>query len=375
MTFDETQTNEISLMYYNLVSQFNADKDYMQDIRAYLVENCVTNRITNEIEHFISELREQYGYSGFVTNSVLVRINKSISKNKRRALDKLYNEMIEERRVTTKWSSEYKLFSIVQKFVADAIYQYRCIWLGAQSFDVFLPSQNIAIEYQGQQHYEPVEAFGGQEAFENNIERDARKRRLSEENGVRVLDWRYDIPVTEESVRSFLLSNGVAIRNNLRAENTLPTDDILLEMAPVQEDSRKKEKPVRLSPNVIRQYDLDGHFLQEYDSIKDASSSMGVSEKSIRKVVYGYRKSGGNYIWKQVPRGSLVEDVAPIIQAENTGIGRAILQMDLEGNIVAEYPSKRAAAASTGINVRGISDALDGVQKTAGGFVWTYKAG
>ena len=117
-----------------------------------------------------------------------------------------------------------------------------------------LPSQNIAIEYQGQQHYEPVEAFGGLGSFENTIERDARKRRLSEENGVRVLDWRYDIPVTEERARAFLFSFGVAMSNKPCAESTLPTDDVLLEMAPAQENSKKKEKTVLHSPNVIRLY-------------------------------------------------------------------------------------------------------------------------
>lgn len=56
---------------------------------------------------------------------------------------------------------EFLLFSLVHDSYGDAIYQYRTQWLGAQSLDVFIPSLNIGIEYQGRQHYEAIEYFGG----------------------------------------------------------------------------------------------------------------------------------------------------------------------------------------------------------------------
>lgn len=48
--------------------------------------------------------------------------------------------------------------------------------------DIYLPKLNVAIEYQGAQHYEPIEFFGGQEAFERTIERDKRKKELCEKH-------------------------------------------------------------------------------------------------------------------------------------------------------------------------------------------------
>ena len=187
------------------------------------------------------------------------------------------------------------------------------------------------------------------------------------------MDWRFDVPITEDSVKSFLFYNGVQISVTQKNITKVQTDNIFLEMAPIQEKDKEKKKLPRLSPNVIRQYSREGHFIAEFDSISEAVSASNISEKSIRNAVYGYRKSGGGFIWKQVTRGSLIEDVQPIVQIENTGVGRAILQLDTSGNIVSEYPSKRAATAATGINARSISDALDGVQKTAGGFEWKYK--
>lgn len=67
------------------------------------------------------------------------------------------------------------------------ISQYNPNWLGRQRIDFYIPRYNVAIECQGEQHFKPIEYFGGEENFQENIERDDRKRRLCEENGVRLL--------------------------------------------------------------------------------------------------------------------------------------------------------------------------------------------
>ena len=59
------------------------------------------------------------------------------------------------------------------------------------SYDVFISEVNVAIEYQGQQHFEPVDFFGGQDAFEDVKKRDAEKAKLSISNGVRLVYVNY----------------------------------------------------------------------------------------------------------------------------------------------------------------------------------------
>ena len=66
-------------------------------------------------------------------------------------------------------------------------YQKRFKWLGNQSLDFYLPDYNIGIECQGEQHFFPVEHFGGDKRFKNTLERDKRKKKLCEENGVKLL--------------------------------------------------------------------------------------------------------------------------------------------------------------------------------------------
>lgn len=60
-------------------------------------------------------------------------------------------------------------------------------WLGLQRLDFYLPDYNIAIECQGIQHFETIEHFGGKNGFNERKERDERKYRLCEENGIKIL--------------------------------------------------------------------------------------------------------------------------------------------------------------------------------------------
>ena len=66
-------------------------------------------------------------------------------------------------------------------------YQKRFKWLGRQSLDFYLPDYNVGIECQGEQHFFPVEHFGGNKAFKNTLERDKRKIALCEKNGIKLL--------------------------------------------------------------------------------------------------------------------------------------------------------------------------------------------
>lgn len=58
---------------------------------------------------------------------------------------------------------------------------------GKLSYDFYIPKRNIAIECQGRQHFELVNAFGGEEEFKKVLERDNNKKRLSKENGVKLV--------------------------------------------------------------------------------------------------------------------------------------------------------------------------------------------
>lgn len=87
------------------------------------------------------------------------------------------------------WRSETELYySIKEAYKNIEVKQHASPkWLGRQHLDVYIPLYNIGIEYQGEQHYKPVEYFGGVEAFEKNLERDERKRILCKNNGCKLI--------------------------------------------------------------------------------------------------------------------------------------------------------------------------------------------
>lgn len=74
----------------------------------------------------------------------------------------------------------------------EFIWEYKSEWLGEQRIDIFLPKYNIAIEYNGEQHYFPVEVFGGEERFQLQIQQDELKIEKCKNNQVDLLIIKYD---------------------------------------------------------------------------------------------------------------------------------------------------------------------------------------
>lgn len=74
---------------------------------------------------------------------------------------------------------------------------------GYLSYDFYIPEHNLLIEAQGEQHYAPVDFFGGQEQFKIQQEHDKRKRDYANTNNIRLLE----IPYSEfENIEEFLQS-------------------------------------------------------------------------------------------------------------------------------------------------------------------------
>lgn len=102
----------------------------------------------------------------------------------------------------SRWIREAEMAHVVKQIFPDQVMLREAspVWLGRQRLDVYLPQLDLALEYQGQQHYEAVSHFGGAEAFAKTLQRDSLKKRLCEENGCHLVYIRFDEPI---SVTSF----------------------------------------------------------------------------------------------------------------------------------------------------------------------------
>jgi hypothetical protein len=111
-----------------------------------------------------------------------------------RQAENIVREMRGVPKIGEGWIQETILFYKIKSAFPNinVVHQGRPTWLKNQRFDVWIPSRKIAIEYNGKQHYEPVDFFGGIEGFEKLQELDDRKATLCAENGVRLFIVRYD---------------------------------------------------------------------------------------------------------------------------------------------------------------------------------------
>ena len=127
-----------------------------------------------------------------------------ISTNWRLERTKIRTKLTAEGIIKPKWKHELSLFHGVKDKYPDTLYQYRPEWLGRQSLDLYIPSLKTAIEYQGIQHYLPIEFFGGEEALAQRQDLDLQKKKLCEANGVRLIEWAYDMEPTASNINKIL---------------------------------------------------------------------------------------------------------------------------------------------------------------------------
>jgi len=67
-------------------------------------------------------------------------------------------------------------------------------------FDFFIPKLGILVEYDGQQHFQSVDHWGGEESFKETIRRDSIKNRWAKRNGYRLVR----IPYTTRNIPHLL---------------------------------------------------------------------------------------------------------------------------------------------------------------------------
>ena len=90
------------------------------------------------------------------------------------------NESKGEKQVA-EWLEQHKMIYIQQKRFDD------CCDKSTLPFDFYLPNYNICIEYQGKQHYEPIEYFGGEESLLYTQHHDKIKQDYCENNNIKLI--------------------------------------------------------------------------------------------------------------------------------------------------------------------------------------------
>lgn len=112
-------------------------------------------------------------------------------------------------KVKTVWRGESALAELVKNIFPDTCREHSPSWLGGQRIDIYIPSLQVAIEYHGEQHYEPVEFFGGRKGFLSNKERDQRKAKACKDKGITLIEWKYTESIDEDNLQKKFLDLGI----------------------------------------------------------------------------------------------------------------------------------------------------------------------
>tara|TARA_B110001452_G_scaffold264724_1_gene268197 strand:- start:57 stop:1751 length:1695 start_codon:yes stop_codon:yes gene_type:complete len=106
------------------------------------------------------------------------------------------------------WISETELYYLLKnEFPNETLLHHgKPKWLGRQHVDIWFPDKNIGVEYQGLQHDQPVDFFGGEEGFKKGQERDDRKKSLFKKNKSHLIEVRkgYNLDEVVEQIKSFM---------------------------------------------------------------------------------------------------------------------------------------------------------------------------
>ena len=106
------------------------------------------------------------------------------------------NESFGERQIR-QWLDKNNIMYESQKVFKN------CCNINTLPFDFYLPDYNVVIEYQGEQHYKPIDYFGGEKNFKMQQKRDNIKREYCKNNNIRLLEIPYYDSV-EEKLNNFL---------------------------------------------------------------------------------------------------------------------------------------------------------------------------
>ena len=124
--------------------------------------------------------------------------------------------------------------------------------------------------------------------------------------------------------------------------------------------ARGINKAAKTRSQEISQWDLQGNFIQTYQSAAVASKETNITAQNIYKCLKKERETAGNYYWTY-------ENELPIITKKQ------VYQYDKQGNLIKTFNSKAEAAKSLNLDSGSITKVCQGKRKTCGGFIWREK--
>ena len=92
-------------------------------------------------------------------------------------------------------------------------------------------------------------------------------------------------------------------------------------------------KTYREKPKLVEQYDLNGNFINVYESVREAGRQLNINYQVITQVCRNEIKTAYGYIWKYVENALVIPDL------QHKGNCKKVFKYDRDGNLIKVYLS------------------------------------
>lgn len=312
------------------------------------------------------------------------------------------------------------MYNLLKEANIDFVFDKAQKWSQRKRYDFYLPEYRCIIETNGEQHYyerrQYKDKYGKSKTLNEEQENDKLKEQLARENGI---DNYIVIDCRESSVEwisnSILNSNIIKIVKNIDFEKIgqLASKNLVKETCDLWNSGvrglNEIGKIMKIERNTVSRYlrrgneigwcaycpdesrkivsrilksrtkplvqlDMDYHFVNSWDSAREAEKGTGVSFKSISQACKGVIRSSGSFRWmfkedyEQYLAGNL--ELPPPINKR----GMRVVQLDKQSNSIKSFDSQMEAADAVGLaGSATISHVCKGKLKTAAGYRWMHK--
>ncbi len=162
--------------------------------------------------------------------------------------------------------------------------------------------------------------------------------------------WNKGLGIIE--IAEVLETTRMVIRNRIYASKLYSEEEA--QLRGLERMKKAKGKPVI-------QLDLEGNFINYFNSGKEVEEKLGFDRKAISNALRRNGSSNG-FLWKYANE-----------ETKNKNLKKTnIEKLSLDGQLLKTYPSVKQASEEEGISLTGIYSACTGKQKTSGGYIWRY---
>ncbi|MGO3732056.1 MAG: hypothetical protein ACTJHC_02650 [Vagococcus sp.] len=205
--FDNARLDFPSFVFQDYYQSKNKETFFENKFRKNLCFTCNNSSSTRTFCSRMYETRFMQDYGWYIYSRCYSK--KIDPHNDKIILRKIENEVREEygyHKIGEKWISETKMYNLIKEIFPEEeiIFHYRSEWLSYLEIDVYLPKLKMGFEYQGRQHFEPVDFFGGEDKFKIQQSNDIKKERICKENNVKLFKVNYDDPLNKKFIKRLI---------------------------------------------------------------------------------------------------------------------------------------------------------------------------